>query len=109
MVAARRPDDIRVLGEIKRDNKKKLDKQKAAYLQLLEYFIERAKQDSKKFKEYRVTDVERRIFDAVKIITEANWVINTPEEFKTILNEIGVEWPIQHQENESPNRSSQVN
>jgi len=86
MVAARRPDDIRVLGEIKRDNKKKLDKQRAAYMSLLDYFIERAKLDNKKYKDYRVTDVERRIFDAVKIITEANWVINSPEEFKTILN-----------------------
>ena len=109
MVAARRPDDIRVLGEIKRDNKKKLDKQRAAYMSLLDYFIERAKLDNKKYKDYRVTDVERRIFDAVKIITEANWVINSPEEFKTILNQIGVEWPIYHQENESPNRFSQVN
>ena len=109
MVAARRPDDIRVLGEIKRDNKKKLDKQRAAYMSLLDYFIERAKLDNKKYKDYRVTDVERRIFDAVKIITEANWVINSPEEFKTILNQIGVEWPIYHQENESPNRISQVN
>ena len=86
MVAARRPDDIRVLGEIKRDNKKKLDKQRAAYMSLLDYFIERAKLDNKKYKDYRVTDVERRIFDAVKIITEANWVINSPEEFETILN-----------------------
>ena len=50
MAAARRADDIRVLGEIKRDNRKKLDKQRAAYMQLLDYFLDRAKLQNKKFK-----------------------------------------------------------
>ncbi len=105
MVAARRPDDIRVLGEIKRDNKKKLDNQRSAYMALLDYFLERAKLQNKKFKEYRVTEVERRVFDALKIITEANWIIHNGEELKAILLEIGVEWPITHLPNESPTRS----
>ena len=43
MAAARRADDIRVLGEIKRDNKKKLDNQRTAYMQLMDYFLDRAK------------------------------------------------------------------
>ena len=51
MAAARRADDIRVLGEIKRDNRKKLDKQRAAYMQLLDYVLDRAKLQNKKFKE----------------------------------------------------------
>ena len=108
MAAARRADDIRVLGEIKRDNRKKLDKQRAAYMQLLDYFLDRAKLQNKKFKEYRVTEVERRIFDALKIITEANWLIHNADEFKLILNEIGVEWPLRNLPNQSPTRAVQV-
>jgi hypothetical protein len=66
-------------------------------MELMDYFHEKVKIENKKFKEYRVTEVERRIFDALKIITEANWIINSPEEFKSILKEIGVQWPINHE------------
>ena len=108
MKAARRADDIRVLGEIKRDNKKKLDNQRNAYMQLLDYFLDKAKLQNKKFKEYRVTEVERRIFDALKIISEGNWIIHTADEFKLILNEIGVEWPLRNLPDQSPTRAVQV-
>ena len=77
-------------------------------MQLLDYFLDRAKLQNKKFKEYRVTEVERRIFDALKIITEANWLIHNADEFKLILNEIGVEWPLRNLLNQSPTRAVQV-
>ena len=62
-------------------------------MHLLDLFRDKFK-SCPKTKEYRVTEVERRIFDALKIITDANWVIHNAEEFHSILNEIGVEWPI---------------
>ena len=65
-------DDLKVLNEIKRNNKKRLEIQRLAYMQLLEYIRERGHRN----KGFRVTESERRIFDALKIITEANWVIN---------------------------------
>ena len=41
-------------------------------------------------KSYRVTEHERKIFDTLKIITEAGWLINGTDEFKLILKEIGI-------------------
>jgi hypothetical protein len=64
--------DLLSLNEIKRNNKKRLEIQRLAYMQLLEYIRERGHRN----KGFRVTESERRIFDALKIITEANWVIN---------------------------------
>ncbi len=50
-------------------------------MQILDYIRDKGKSS----KSYRVTECERRIFDALKIITEANWVINSGEELRTVL------------------------
>jgi hypothetical protein len=57
-------------------------------MQLLDHYRELGRQT----KSFRVSEIERRIFDALKIITEANWVINGGAELRTILIEIGVDY-----------------
>ncbi len=56
-------------------------------MMMLEYVKEKAKGN----RQYRVTEAERRIFDTMKIITEANWVINSSTELRSIFGEIGVD------------------
>ncbi len=81
-------DDLKVLNEIKRNNKKRLEIQRHTYMQLLEYLREKGV----KSKAFRVTESERRIFDAIKIITEANWVINSGLELRNVLIQIGIDY-----------------
>jgi hypothetical protein len=38
-----------------------------------------------------VSELERKFFDALKIITEAGWIIHGKREFKEILKEIGID------------------
>lgn len=78
-----------MLNEIKRNNKKRLEIQRLTYMQLLEYIRERGA----KSKAFRVSESERIIFDALKIITEANWVINGGQELRTVLIQIGIDYP----------------
>ena len=85
-----RQDDLKVLKEIKRNNKKRLEMQRSTYMQVLDYIRDKSRQS----KAYRVTECERRILDALKIITEANWVINSGQEMRTVLNQIGVEYDL---------------
>ena len=78
-----------MLNEIKWNNKKRLEIQRLTYMQLLEYIRERGA----KSKAFRVSESERIIFDALKIITEANWVINGGQELRTVLIQIGIDYP----------------
>jgi hypothetical protein len=78
-----------VLNEIKRNNKKRLEIQRLTYMQLLDYIREKGTRS----KAFRVSENERIIFDALKIITEANWVINGGQELRTVLIQIGIDYP----------------
>jgi hypothetical protein len=50
-------------------------------MQLLDFIREKGTRS----KAFRVSESERIIFDALKIITEANWVINGGQELRTVL------------------------
>ena len=78
-----------MLNEIKRTNKKRLEIQRLTYMHLLDYIREKGA----KSKSFRVSESERIIFDALKIITEANWVINGGQELRTVLIQIGIDYP----------------
>eukprot|EP00347_Sterkiella_histriomuscorum_P022186 403331372 len=75
-----------LLDELKRLNKRKQEKQRSAYMSLLDYIKLRAKQD----RDCRVSEQERRIFDTLKVIFDGNWQIHSGVEFMNILQEIQV-------------------
>lgn len=89
--AMKRNDDLKMLEGLKKQFKHRVDVQKVAYLHLLEW-VKQRKQTSGK--SYRVTESERKIFDALKIITEAGWLINGKEDLHMIFGQIGIRLPL---------------
>ncbi|TNV82388.1 hypothetical protein FGO68_gene10418 [Halteria grandinella] len=77
-------NELKALQTIRKQTKQRLEIQKQAYLQMLDYVRQ------KQGRQYRVSENERKIFDALKIITEACWIIQGEEQLVNLLHEIGV-------------------